>query len=147
MLKGDEKAESENEPQTIRDRSSVNDSVVDNTLFVWDFDWTVINCNSDEYIPAQFMDEKTLNDGFRSLYKETNGDWHACVEGMVNRCIGCGDVGSSSNNNNTTSKESVMKAAQKMPYLIGIRNAIENHLQLRKTPYREVFANEQVGFE
>lgn len=20
------------------------------TLFVWDFDWTIVNCNSDEYV-------------------------------------------------------------------------------------------------
>lgn len=89
------------------------------TLFVWDFDWTVINCNSDEYIPAQFMNRETLTQAFKDLYKSTGGDWHACVEGVVNRVMMAAEGGAAA------SPSSLLEAAQQMPYLLGVRQALD----------------------
>ena len=36
-------------------------------LFVWDFDWTIINCNSDEYVPALFLGHDATSIGFRDF--------------------------------------------------------------------------------
>ena len=99
------------------------------TLFVWDFDWTVINCNSDEYIPAQFLDKDVLKDGFKSLYASTNGDWHACVEGMVNQCLTSPLDENYSNDESkkkVITKEDVMNVARQMPYLEDVRHALDD---------------------
>jgi len=99
------------------------------TLFVWDFDWTVVNCNSDEYIPAQFItDSKILNQTFRDLYYSKNnsnnksstggggggGDLHACVEGVVQKAM----------QENGATPVTLLEAAQRMPYLIDVRQAL-----------------------
>lgn len=85
-------------------------------LFVWDFDWTVIHCNSDEYIPAQFIEAQQLHEGFRELYKTTGNDWHKCVEGMVHRVMD--EQGA------TTTQ--IMAAAAKMPYLTSVKKALDS---------------------
>ena len=84
------------------------------TLFVWDFDWTIVNCNSDEYIPAQFMDADTLLAGFRELWDESH-DWHACVQAMVRRAM----------KESLVTSESILEAARQMPYLIGVKQALD----------------------
>ena len=84
------------------------------TIFVWDFDWTVINCNSDEYIPGQFMEEADVNDGFRELYQESR-DWHACVQAMVGRAM----------KKQGATPDAILAAAEKMPYLKGVRSALD----------------------
>ena len=99
------------------------------TLFVWDFDWTVINCNSDEYIPAQFLSKEELKTGFRDLYKSTNGDWHACVEGMVSRAIDKlktegGGVVEYDHDDDDHAVNQIMASAQRMPFLFGVKEAI-----------------------
>ena len=83
-------------------------------LFVWDFDWTVINCNSDEYVPVQFLGENRAEEGFHQLYNQ-HKDWHKCVEGMVNVAITEG---------NLSTAQILAKAAQ-MPYLMGVRTALD----------------------
>jgi 2,3-diketo-5-methylthio-1-phosphopentane phosphatase len=93
------------------------------TLFVWDFDWTIINCNSDEYVPVQFLGEKRAEEGFYKLY-EQHKDWHKCVESMVNLAM---------EEDNLTTDQVLEKAAQ-MPYLTGVRDALDSiHSQQGKT--------------
>ena len=96
------------------------------TLFVWDFDWTVVNCNSDEYIPAQFLGHAETQNGFRRLIQtaiDNNSnndtdtadiDWHKCVEKMVARAMVEGGA----------SVQDVLDAAARMPYLTEVREAI-----------------------
>lgn len=91
-----------------------DDAVPVRTIFVWDFDWTIINCNSDEYIPGQFVEEVDLNAGFKELY-QAGHDWHACVEAMVGRSMESQGV----------TPEAIVAAAQKMPYLKGVRAALD----------------------
>ena len=85
-------------------------------LFVWDFDWTVVNCNSDEYIPAQFFpNEETLSQEFSKLYKQHNKDWHACVERMV----------ATARVEYGATQSTLLAAARRMPYLTGVRQALD----------------------
>lgn len=90
-------------------------AISDDTLFVWDFDWTVINCNSDEYIPAQFLGNQDTADGFRELYSQ-GLDWHSCVEIMVGRAI----------DEKGATPDSILESAKKMPFLTQVRGAIED---------------------
>lgn len=85
------------------------------TLFVWDFDWTVINCNSDEYIPGQFLDSDVLDTQFREHFQNT-GDWHACVEAVVNTDV---------IQNQGVSRSRILEAARRMPYLQGVRQTLD----------------------
>lgn len=103
-------------------------------LFVWDFDWTVINCNSDEYVPAQFLGHDATSNGFRDLIRtaeeqtrakaESNKnddvdvidwDWHKIVEIMVGRAM---------NEGAGATPDDILAAAAKMPYLDEIKAAI-----------------------
>ncbi|KAL3907941.1 MAG: hypothetical protein SGARI_003295, partial [Bacillariaceae sp.] len=84
------------------------------TLFVWDFDWTIINCNSDEYVPVQFLGEKRAEEGFYKLY-EKHKDWHKCVEDMVNLAMDESDL----------SADNVLEKAAQFPYLMGVRAALD----------------------
>lgn len=86
-----------------------------NTLFVWDFDWTIVNCNSDEYVPAAFLgtneNERRLRSaiGVRGPTK-----WHECISEIVNDCMDeCG-----------VSMDDVLSAAARMPYLIDVRASL-----------------------
>ena len=89
-------------------------------LFVWDFDYTVVNCNSDEYVPAQFLGHDATSDGFRDLIRKngTNDDsdldWHTCVEIMVGRAM---DEGGATPNE-------ILAAAARMPFLDQVQLAI-----------------------
>ena len=87
--------------------SKAKDTSSLHTLFVWDFDWTVINANSDEYIPAFFLGKEATEEGLREAWKSTNGDWHACVEILVNRVLSQTD----------TTNDDILEAARQMPYL------------------------------
>jgi pyridoxal phosphate phosphatase PHOSPHO2 len=84
------------------------------TLFVWDFDWTVINCNSDEYVPAHFLGDEKTKKGFRELYNSGKG-WHSCVEAMVNQAMEGAEA----------SQQTVLEVAGQMPYLTGVRGALD----------------------
>mmetsp|Transcript_11101 Transcript_11101/g.17027 ORF Transcript_11101/g.17027 Transcript_11101/m.17027 type:complete len:322 (+) Transcript_11101:2-967(+) len=85
------------------------------TIFVWDFDWTIVNCNSDEYVPAQFLGSEEVNEGFRSLLSSGN-DWHACVEAMIRKVI----------KEKGAKRDDVLGAARKMPYLENVRKALDD---------------------
>ncbi len=92
-------------------------------LFVWDFDWTVVNCNSDEYVPAQFLGQDATSDGFRDLIRKngTNNDavdwdWHKCVEIMVGRAMN--DEGGGA------TPDDILAAAARMPFLDQVQLAI-----------------------
>lgn len=84
------------------------------TLFVWDFDWTIIQCNSDEYIPAAFLDSDVVHEGFRTLL-QSGKDWHASVAAMVDRAMQEADA----------TPAQIMDAARKMPYLTPIKDALD----------------------
>lgn len=85
------------------------------TLFVFDFDWTIVNCNSDEYVPGQFLKEDELMGGFVDLY-EAGNDWHTCVEKMVGRAVKEGDA----------TPSSILEAASRMPFLLDVLRALEH---------------------
>ena len=87
---------------------------IPHTLFIWDFDWTVVNCNSDEYIPGQFISDADLISGFHELYASLQ-DWHSCVEEIVSRAI-----------TNGATPDTILDAARKMPYLTGVRKALDD---------------------
>mmetsp|Transcript_32923 Transcript_32923/g.49707 ORF Transcript_32923/g.49707 Transcript_32923/m.49707 type:complete len:296 (-) Transcript_32923:28-915(-) len=90
-------------------------TVQPDVLFVWDFDWTIVNCNSDEYIPAQFLDSDDLIAEFRSLLS-SGKDWHACVESVIQKAIREKDA----------KREDVLDAARKMPYLQHVRQSLDD---------------------
>ena len=92
------------------------------TLFVFDFDWTVVNCNSDEYVPAQVLGHDAASDGFRDLIRksgtsndEVDLDWHKCVEIMVGRAM---------NEGGGATPGDVLAAAARMPFLDQVKMAI-----------------------
>jgi pyridoxal phosphate phosphatase PHOSPHO2 len=87
------------------------------TLFVWDFDWTIVDCNSDEYVPAQFLGSKETERRLRR-YVGMRGPtgWHECVSDLVNECADeCG-----------LSPCDVHAAAARMPHLADVRGAIDD---------------------
>ncbi len=59
-----------------------------NILFVWDFDWTIVNCNSDEYVPASFLGAAEMERRLRQMI-EIHGPtkWHDCVASLINECM------------------------------------------------------------
>lgn len=99
------------------------------TLFVWDFDWTIVNCNSDEYIPAQFItDEEELRRGFQEEWEspQNNKDWHACVEAMIRRAMMIMDHhGDDQAAVGATPETLLLQAARQMPYLTSVKEALE----------------------
>lgn len=107
--------------ESKHDTTCENTGTPPHTIFVWDFDWTVVNCNSDEYIPAQFMEDDALAEGFRELYQATGKNWHACVEAMVGRAMSEGGADSAQ----------VLDAARQMPYLAGVRQALDDIIECR----------------
>lgn len=85
------------------------------TLFVWDFDWTIVNCNSDEYVPAAFLGTDVSTQRLRTLI-QTHGPtkWHDCVASLINNCMeekGC-------------TMHDVCNAAASMPYLVDVRGSL-----------------------
>jgi hypothetical protein len=88
------------------------------TLFVWDFDWTIVDCNSDEYVPAQFLGTDEMERRLRR-YVDLRGPtrWHECVSDVVNECVEECDL---------STPGDVRAAAARMPYLDDVRGAIED---------------------
>ena len=87
------------------------------TLFVWDFDWTVINCNSDEYIPASFIGSDEMERRLRAMIKQHGPEkWHDCVADLINDCM----------TESKATKQDVLNVAASMPYLVDIRGALED---------------------
>ena len=90
-------------------------SLVD-TLFVWDFDWTIVNCNSDEYVPAAFLGVDVSTNRLQKLV-QLHGPtkWHDCVASLINNCMdeiqGC-------------TMNDISNAAASMPYLADVRGAL-----------------------
>mmetsp|Transcript_29657 Transcript_29657/g.61723 ORF Transcript_29657/g.61723 Transcript_29657/m.61723 type:complete len:393 (-) Transcript_29657:304-1482(-) len=85
------------------------------TLFIWDFDWTIVNCNSDEYIPSQFLGDKAIVHKFREgLAKHGPTKWHEIVASIINECIDEGKC----------TRGDVVEAAESMPFLIDVRGAL-----------------------
>lgn len=88
-------------------------------LFVWDFDWTIVNCNSDEYVPSQFLGdadtERRLRAALRILGPER---WHECVSLLINSCVEESDGG--------CSQREIREAAASMPFLADVRGALED---------------------
>mmetsp|Transcript_11273 Transcript_11273/g.26350 ORF Transcript_11273/g.26350 Transcript_11273/m.26350 type:complete len:283 (+) Transcript_11273:224-1072(+) len=73
-------------------------------LFVWDFDWTVVNCNSDEYVPARFLGDDELRTRLSSLIQARGTSaWHDCVAQVINEA--------------NASRRELLEAAAEMPYL------------------------------
>ena len=87
-------------------------------LFVWDFDWTIVDCNSDEYVPAQFLGTEEMERRLRR-YVDSRGPtrWHECVSDVVNECVEECDL---------STPGDVRAAAARMPYLADVRGAIED---------------------
>ncbi|KAL7540380.1 hypothetical protein ACHAWF_006664 [Thalassiosira exigua] len=88
------------------------------TLFVWDFDWTLVNCNSDEYVPAQFLGDDVANRRLRELYRP--GRWHEAVAALVNECVRGGDgegTTGGGREERRSRREEIYEAAARMPYL------------------------------
>ena len=86
------------------------------TLFVWDFDWTIANCNSDEYVPSKFLGDAATARRLRQLLDLLGpGKWHECVSSLVNACIEERDV----------SQREIVEAAACMPYLNDVRMSLQ----------------------
>ena len=101
------------------------------TLFVWDFDWTIVNCNSDEYVPAKFLGDETTNTRFHELIDELGPEkWHDCVATLINSCITKSISSSSSRGDNDdrkecTTKQDICEAAASMPFLSNVKAALD----------------------
>jgi len=88
----------------------------DAALVVWDFDWTIANCNSDEYVPAYFLGVDAVKKRFDELYS-AGVDWHCCVEEqMKDAANGYAEK---------DYRDAVRTAAACMPYLEDVRRVVE----------------------
>ncbi len=85
------------------------------TLFVWDFDWTIVNCNSDEYVPASFLGVDVSTHRLRTMiHRYGPTKWHDCVASLINSCMeerGC-------------RMQDVCNVAASMPYLANVRGSL-----------------------
>jgi pyridoxal phosphate phosphatase PHOSPHO2 len=104
--------------------STTTSSLPVDLLFVWDFDWTIVNCNSDEYIPAAFLGTDETERRLRaaiSIHGPTK--WHNCISDIINQCMeecSCDDM-----DDDVDGKISkVLNVAAKMPYLADVRGAL-----------------------
>jgi len=87
------------------------------TLFAWDFDWTIVNCNSDEYVPSRF--DVAAEERLRGLIRSLGPDrWHDCVASLINSCVAEGE--------GRLSRHEVCEAAASMPYLADVRRSLED---------------------
>ena len=76
-------------------------------LFVWDFDWTIVNCNSDEYVPARFLGDDALRTRLWSLIQARGTSaWHDCVAQVINEA--------------DATRREVLEAAASMPFLVDV---------------------------
>lgn len=96
------------------------------TIFVWDFDWTIINSNSDEYVPAGFLgDEEVAKRITAEMEEHGPTKWHECVANLINACMiekGC-------------SKNDILDKAAQMPFLVDVKQAltdVANNKQCRQ---------------
>lgn len=99
---------------TVADPSQQN-TQPPKTIFVWDFDFTIINCNSDEFVPAGFLGTEEVAKRI-SAEMSAHGPtkWHECVATLINACMsvkGC-------------SKEDILAKAAEMPYLLDVKQAL-----------------------
>lgn len=87
------------------------------TLFIWDFDWTIINCNSDEYVPAAFLgDEEVAKRITAEMQEHGPTKWHECVANLINACVA----------EKECTKDSILEKAAQMPYLIDVKEALKD---------------------
>jgi len=87
------------------------------TLFVWDFDWTIVNCNSDEYVPAAFLGDEETERRLREMIGVRGPTrWHECVSDLVNDCV----------EERGLSMDDVLTAAASMPYLMDVCGTLED---------------------
>ena len=85
------------------------------TILVWDFDWTIINCNSDEYVPAGFLGDEEVAKRISAEMKEHGPTkWHECVANLINACV----------LEKACSKNDILEKAAAMPYLIDVKQAL-----------------------
>ena len=113
-----------NEESTTSSLSSVD------LLFVWDFDWTIVNCNSDEFIPAAFLGTDETERRLR-LAISINGPtkWHDCIANIVNQCMDeCGgdDCCNYDDDDVDGKVTKVLDVAAKMPYLTNVVGALSD---------------------
>ena len=102
-------------PGAMDSKSGIAPAV--DTLFVWDFDWTIVNCNSDKYVPSKFLGNAESEQKLRRLYRDLGpGKWHECVSSLVNSCVeekGC-------------SRQDVIEAVASMPCLVDVEGSVRN---------------------
>jgi pyridoxal phosphate phosphatase PHOSPHO2 len=85
------------------------------TIFVWDFDWTIVDCNSDEYVPAQFLGDEEVSIRITQEMKAHGPTkWHECVANLINACVV----------EKSCSKNDILVKASEMPYLIYVKQAL-----------------------
>ncbi|KAL7535469.1 hypothetical protein ACHAXR_006516 [Thalassiosira sp. AJA248-18] len=100
-----------------KERTSPKSLPAVDTLFVWDFDWTIVNCNSDEYVPSKFLGDAATSRRLSQLVHTLGSNkWHECVSSLINSCItesGC-------------SKQDICEAAASMPYLVDVKGSLED---------------------
>ncbi len=100
---------------TKYDSATVHSLPSVDTLFVWDFDWTIVNCNSDEYIPAAFLGVDVSTQRLRKMiHMHGPTKWHDCVASLINNCMeekGC-------------TMSDICNAAALMPYLADVRGSL-----------------------
>jgi pyridoxal phosphate phosphatase PHOSPHO2 len=94
---------------------------------VWDFDWTIVNCNSDEYIPAYFLGTDETERRLRaaiSIHGPTK--WHNCISDIVNQCMeecGVDDMDDDDDDGKITK---VLDVAAEMPYLTHVLGSLKD---------------------
>jgi pyridoxal phosphate phosphatase PHOSPHO2 len=85
------------------------------TIFIWDFDWTIINCNSDEYVPAGFLGGEDVAKRISAEMKAHGPTkWHECVANLINACM----------LEKACSKDDILEKAAQMPFLIDVKQAL-----------------------
>lgn len=97
-------------------------------LFVWDFDWTIVNCNSDEYIPAAFLGTDETERRLRlaiSIHGPTK--WHDCIANIVNQCMEDDCCNYDDVDGDVDEKVTkILGAAAKMPYLTNVVESLKD---------------------
>jgi len=99
-----------------------HDCIIDNTriFFVWDFDHTVVNCNSDEYVPAKILGVKETTQLFLEYWAQHTNNWHKCVELVMEKAM------QKARDQNQDEEKEIQKIAATMPYLMEVKNALED---------------------
>mmetsp|Transcript_18408 Transcript_18408/g.31154 ORF Transcript_18408/g.31154 Transcript_18408/m.31154 type:complete len:305 (-) Transcript_18408:980-1894(-) len=101
--------------QLQQDMQSLSENHSVETIFVWDFDWTIINCNSDEYVPAGFLgDEEVVKRITAEMKEHGPTKWHECVANLINACM----------LEKASSNDDILEKAAEMPYLVDVKQAL-----------------------